>query len=162
MRRLIQILWVLLLLTLASAATAQTPVTCGIVDIEGPDQVDPGAPLVLKVKTTMLHTAKPEFKWTLSVGEITRGKGTDEITVDTALLGGQKVTVTVEMSGAPPGCNGSASKTTQVKPPPPTRCAFDRYGDIKFEWKRPGWIILSFKYLTYQVPVDISSCRPAR
>jgi hypothetical protein len=136
MRRLIKTLSVSLLLTLASAASAQTPVTCGIVDIDGPEEVGPSAPLVLKVKTTMLHTTKPEFKWTLSAGKITTGQGTDEITVDTAWLGGQLLTATVELSGAPLNCKAAASKLTRIKPPPPTRCPLDKYGDIKFEWEK--------------------------
>jgi hypothetical protein len=133
MSRLIQILSVLLLLTFASAAKTQTPPTCGIVGIDGPSQVDPGTPLVLKVKTTMIHTTKPEFKWWLSAGTITTGQGTDEITVDTAGLGGFVVTASVGLLGAPPDCKGSASITFQVKVPGVIGCAFDNYGDIKFE-----------------------------
>ena len=135
MDRSIQILSVFLLLTLASVVSAQTPLTCGIVGIDEPSKVEPGAPLVFKVKTTgMLHTTKPEFKWKLSVGTITAGQGTDEITVDTAGLGGLEVTVTVELSGAPLGCNGSASRTMQVESAGFV-CGgrpFDEYGDIKF------------------------------
>jgi hypothetical protein len=133
MGRLIQILSVSLLLTLASAARAQTSVTCGIVDIDGPSQVEPGTPLVFKVKTTMIHTTKPEFKWWLSAGTITTGQGTDEITVDTTGLGGFFVTASVGLVGAPPDCKGSASITFQVKVPGVIGCAFDNYGDIKFE-----------------------------
>ncbi len=133
MGRLIQILSVLLLLTLASAARAQTSVRCGIVNIDGPSQVEPGTPLVFKVKTTMIHTTKPEFKWWLSLGTITTGQGTDEITVDTAGLGGLVVTASVGLVGAPPDCKGSASITFNVKVPGLIGCAFDNYGDIKFE-----------------------------
>src|SRR5215217_4876814 len=133
MRRLIQILSISLLLTLASAARAQTSVKCGIVDVDGPSQVEPGTPLVLKVKTTMIHTTKPEFKWWLSAGTITTGQGTDEITVDTARLGGLVMTATVGLVGAPPECKGSASITFQVKMGGLIGCAFDNYGDIKFE-----------------------------
>ena len=139
MVRLIQILSVLLLLTLASVVSAQTPATCGIVGIDGPSNtVEPGTPLVFKVRTTgMLHTTKPEFKWKVSVGTITNGQGTDEITVDTARLGGQDISVTVELSGAPLGCNGSASTTAQIGQPP-LACGhrFDEYGDIKFEYEK--------------------------
>ena len=134
MVRLIQILSVSLLLTLASAVGAQTPLACGIVDIDGPAEVDPGTPLVLKAQITgMIHTTKPEFKWKVSVGTITTGQGTEEISVDTVGLGGLEVMVTVELSGAPLGCKGSASKTMQVKPATLT-CGlpFDRYGDLKF------------------------------
>src|SRR5215218_5769776 len=133
MGRRSQILSLLLLLTLALAARSQTPPTCGIVDIDGPSQVNPGTPLVLKVKTTTIHTTKPEFKWILSAGTITKGQGTDEITVDTAGLGGLEVTATVELSGPPVGCKGSASKTVEVKAPAVIGCVFDSYGDSRFE-----------------------------
>jgi len=134
MDRSIQILSVVLLLTLASVVSAQTPVTCGIVGIDGPSEVEPGAPLLFKAKTTgMLHTTKAEFKWKLSVGTITTGQGTDEISVDTAGLVGLEVIATVELAGAPLGCNGSASRTTQVQLSGMTcRLRFDEYGDIKF------------------------------
>lgn len=134
MRLPLQVLPVILLLTLPSAAMAQTPSPCGIVEIEGPSQVDPGStPPAFKVKTTSLHTTKPEFKWKLSAGTIATGDGTDEVTIDNAGLGGLEVIIAVKLSGAPPGCSGSATKTVQFKPPPPTECAFDSYGDIKFD-----------------------------
>lgn len=135
MNRSIQILSVFLLLTLGSVVRAQTPVTCGIVGIDGPDTVELGAALHFKVRTTgMPHTTKPEFTWKVSVGTILDGQGTDQISVDTTGIGGQAVTVTVELSGAAPGCNGSASTTTQIEPPA-LSCGrpFDEYGDIKFE-----------------------------
>lgn len=134
MHRVIQVLSVSLLLTLSSAARGQTPATCGIVDIEGPSQVEPGTPLVLKAKVTSIHTTKPEFKWNVSVGTIVGGQGTEQISVDTVGLGGQDLIVTVELSGVPLGCKGSASRTTQVKAPP-IGCGrpFDQYGNIKFE-----------------------------
>lgn len=135
MNRPIQILSVCFLLALASAASAQTPLTCGIVGIEGPSDVDPGMPLVFKVKITgLIHTTKPEFKWTLSAGTIETGQGTDEITLDTTGLGGQVVTTTVKLSGAPLGCVGSASATTRVKSAQ-IACGrpFDEFGDIEFE-----------------------------
>ena len=135
MGTLIQILSAFLLLTLASAVRAQTPQTCGIAGIDGPSQLDPGSPLVLKARITgTIHTTKPEFKWTVSVGTITTGQGTDEITVDTVGLGGQEVTATVELLGAPRGCKASASQTLRVNPPGIVcGLAFDQYGDIKFE-----------------------------
>jgi len=133
MGRPIQILSLSLLLAFVSAATAQTSPACGIVDVDGPTQVDQGEPLLFKVRTSMIHTTKPEFKWTLSVGTITTGQGTDQIAVETVGLGGLEVTVTVELSGAVAGCKASASKSVQVKPPTPIGCALDSYGDIKFE-----------------------------
>lgn len=135
MNRSIQILSVFLLLTLASVVRAQTPSTCGIVGIDGPPKVQPGMSLVFKVRTAgLLHTTKPEFKWTVSVGTITNGQGTDEITIDISGLGGQELTATVELFGAPLGCNRSDSKTIQIEPPPFSCCRlFDEYGDLKFE-----------------------------
>jgi hypothetical protein len=97
--------------------------------------VEPGTPLVFKVKTTsMIQTTKPEFKWNVSAGTITTGQGTDEITVDSTGLGGVEVIVTAELSGLPPGCRASASRTTKVKAPP-IACglALDNYGDLRFE-----------------------------
>ncbi len=136
MVRPIQIFSVLLLLALASVVTAQSPLaTCATVDIDGPSEIDPGAPLVLKAKITgLIHTTKPEFKWTVSIGTIMNGQGTDEITVDTVGLGGQELTATAELTGAPPGCKASVSRTMQVKPRLPA-CGrpFDEYGDISFE-----------------------------
>ena len=133
MVRFVQILSVSLLLTLASVAKGQTSPACGIVDIDGPSEVEPNKPIVFKAKTTMIHTTKPEFKWTLSAGTITMGEGTDEITVDTAGLGGQELTATAELSGAPSHCKRSASKTTRIGLPNIIGCRFDSYGDIKFE-----------------------------
>ena len=135
MSRWIQIASISFVLALASAVNAQSPLTCGIVEVNGTLKVDPGTTLVFKVKVaSMLHTSKPEFKWHISAGTITNGQGTDEITVDTAGLAGQIVTATVELIGAPFGCNRSASRTTGISPPPPiSDCAFDSYGDIDFE-----------------------------
>lgn len=132
MRRLIQILLVTLTLTSASAM-AQTA-TCGITEIEGPPQADPGQSLAFRVKTTgIVHTKNPEFRWKLSAGTITMGQGTNEITVETAGLDEQEVNVVVELAGLPTGCKGVASKTVQLKASAAIGCAFDSYGDIKFD-----------------------------
>ena len=137
MNRSLPILLITFMLTLASAVSAQIPVTCGIVDIDGPSKVDPGTPIVFKVRVTgMLHTSKPEFKWNVSVGTIIKGQGTDEIPVDTAGLGGLDLSVMVELIDAPLGCRSSASRTTQFTLPPRTRCSFDEYGDIEFEGEK--------------------------
>jgi len=131
MNRAIQILF---LLMLVSAVSAQTPETCAL-EIDGPSTVDLGAPLVFKVKVTgKLPTATPEFRWRLSAGTIIKGEGTDEITIDTAGLGGQVLTATAELTTAPSGCKNVASITTSITPPPrPAFCPFDQYGDIKFK-----------------------------
>jgi len=132
MKSRFQILPISLILTFAYVVSAQVPAPCGIVDISGPATVDPGTPLVLKAKVS--NTSNPEFKWNISAGTIIQGQGTDEITVDTAGLGGLKMTVTVELIGAPLACKASASRTTEVIISK-FFCglAFDEYGDIKFE-----------------------------
>jgi hypothetical protein len=135
MVRSIQVL-VILLLTLASVAEAQTPVTpCSTVAIDGPSDVDANAPVVFKAKITgMTPTTMPVFNWSVSAGTIMKGQGTDEIMVDTVGLGGNEIIATVELSGAPPDCRGSSSRPTQVKAPA-IACglAFDQYGDLRFE-----------------------------
>jgi hypothetical protein len=133
MNRSIQILSILVLLTLVSGVSAQTPEPCAI-EIDGPASVDPGTPLVFKVRVTgKLQTATPEFKWWLSLGTISKGEGTDEITIDTAGLAGLTLTATAELTGAPSGCKNVASITTTITLPPPPSCPFDQYGDIKVE-----------------------------
>jgi hypothetical protein len=135
MHATIQILLISLLLLFSSVVRAQTPVRCGIVDIDGPSEVEPGTPVVFKVKITgPIHTTKPEFNWKVSAGTIMTGQGTDEITVDTVGLSGVELIATAELYGAPAGCRASASGTTQVKVQPfICGLAFDRYGDLKFE-----------------------------
>jgi len=81
----------------------------------------------------MPHTSKSEFKWTVSAGTITSGQATDVITVDSTGLGGQEVTATLELTGAPSDCKTSASTTTQIKPPIVCWMPFDEYGDISYE-----------------------------
>lgn len=136
MNRTIQILALLFPLALASAISAQTPVKCGI-EIDGPIEVNPGQPLIFKVRTIgTIHTATPEYRWDVSIGKIAKGEGTDEITIDTTLLGGLNITVTAELTGAPSGCNSVASKTTSIAVPPSTRCSLDQYGDISFEYEK--------------------------
>jgi len=172
MRRSIQLLSVFLLLILASAVRAQTPLTCGIVGIDGPSEVDASMPIQFKVKITgMNHIAKPEFKWFVSLGTITMGQGTDEITIDTTGLAGMVLTATVALSGVPLGCTGEASITTQVKLPP-IGCnrPFDEYGDIKFDDEKArldnfavslsnysssiGYILMSAGQVTFEKEAD--------
>ena len=84
MNRLIPGFSILFVLTLARVVSAQTPATCGIVGIDGPSEVDPGKPIVFKVRVTNIaHTSRPEFKWSVSAGTIMKGQLTDEIMVDT-------------------------------------------------------------------------------
>jgi hypothetical protein len=132
MGRSIRIFLVFVLLTLAPAVRAQTPATCGVVEIEGPTEAEVGTPLRFKAKIKDVNITGQEFKWITSSGTITTGQGTDEVTIDTAGLGGMVLTATVVLSKVPPGCAGAASITATVKP---FTCglAFDQYGDLEFE-----------------------------
>ena len=97
MNRSIQILSIVFLLTFASAVKAQSLEACAI-EVVGPSTVNPGTPLVFKVKVTgKLPTTTPEYKWYLSLGTISKGEGTDEITVDTTGLAGTTLTATAEI-----------------------------------------------------------------
>lgn len=134
MVRSIHILPVLLLILSASVAAAQTPPTCGIVEVNGPAHVEPGEAVVFVVKTTsMLHTTNPRFNWTVSTGTITFGQGTNSIRVDSIGLGGMELIATAELVGAPPGCRASASALTKVTAVFACGHRFDEYGDISFE-----------------------------
>lgn len=135
MARSIQIVFIVLLLALASVVRAQTPLTqCATVEIDGLGEVDQGTVIVFTARVVgTIQTTKPEFKWQVSAGTITSGQGTDTITVDTAGLGGVEIIATVELSNAPPTCKGSSSKPTKIKPPIVCWLAFDAYGDIRFE-----------------------------
>ena len=132
MVRSIQILLAVLLLASASGVKAQTSVPCGVVDIEGLSEVDPGIVLVFKAK--LARNIATEFKWSVSAGTIMSGQGTEEIAVDTTGLSAQEITATVELAGVPPDCKSSASTTTHVNERPLVcGLAFDTYGDLKFE-----------------------------
>jgi hypothetical protein len=135
MVRSIQIVFVVLLMALASVVKAQTPLTpCATVEIVGLTEVDAGTIVVFTARVVgTIQTTKPEFKWQVSAGTITSGQGTDVITVDTTGLGGVEVIATVELSTAPPACKGSSSRPTKIKAPIVCWFPFDEYGDIAFE-----------------------------
>jgi len=52
--------------------------------------------------------------------------------VDTAGLGGQTVTATVEVGGLDPACSRTASCSASVTAPQPPPTKFDEYGNIRF------------------------------
>lgn len=135
MVRLIQLLFVVSLLAIASIASAQTPLpACPRVKVEGLSEADQGTIVVFTAIVVEKNlTTKPEFKWQVSAGTITSGQGTDTISVETAGLGGVDLIATVELSTAPPGCKGTSSRPTKIKATITCWLAFDEYGDISFE-----------------------------
>lgn len=59
---------------------------------------------------------EPTYMWSVSAGKITNGQGTSTITVDTkGLPRGLEIKVTLEVGGAQPWCEHSASCTYKVK-----------------------------------------------
>jgi K319L-like, PKD domain len=109
------------------------PPPCPVVSVSCPSEVAAGDPITFTASVSGGDPAMtPTYNWSVSAGTITGGQGTSTITVDTKDIGGQSVTATVNVGGADPSCNTTASCTTGVKPPivPPRK--FDEYGNIRF------------------------------
>ena len=107
---------------------------CPTVAVTCADAVDQGQPITFTAGVTGgPSSVTATYNWSVSAGTISSGQGTSSITVDTAGIGGQTVTATVEVGGYDPACGKTASCSTQVKtvvPVTPTK--FDEYGNIRF------------------------------
>ncbi len=110
---------------------ACAPPPCPTISVSCTDSVEQGAPITFTASVAG-GTGSPTYNWSVSAGTISGGQGTPSITVDTATLGGQTVTATVDIGGLDPACSRTASCSTSVKPPPPVPVKFDEYGNIKF------------------------------
>jgi hypothetical protein len=110
------------------------PPPCPSVSVSCPNDVDPGEPITFTASVTDGEAgATWTYNWSVSAGTITSGQGTSTITVDTANLGGQSVTATVNIGGADPSCTGTTSScTTSIRTPPREPVKFDEYGNIRF------------------------------
>jgi len=110
------------------------PPPCPTISASCPSDVDQGSPITFTASVSGGPASlSPTYNWSVSAGTISGGQGTSSITVDTAGLGGQTVTATVEVGGVEPACGRTASCSTSVKTPvvvTPTK--FDEYGNIKF------------------------------
>jgi hypothetical protein len=107
------------------------PPPCPTISVSCPSDVEQGAPITFTA-SVVGGTGSPTYNWSVSAGTITSGQGTSTITVDTAGIGGQTVTATVDIGGLDPACARTASCSTGVKPPPPEPIKFDEYGNIRF------------------------------
>ena len=107
------------------------PPPCPTISVSCPDSVDQGTAITFTASVTG-GGGSPTYNWSVSAGTISSGQGTPSITVDTATLGGQTVTATVDVGGLDPACARTASCTTSVKPPTPVCTKFDEYGNIRF------------------------------
>ena len=103
---------------------------CPTVSVSCPSSVDPGSAITFS--SSLSSSANVTYNWSVSAGTISSGQGTSSITVDTAGLGGQTVTATVEVGGLDPACSRTASCSTSVTAPAPPATKFDEYGNIKF------------------------------
>jgi hypothetical protein len=114
--------------TIAECTDCKPP--CPTISVSCPSEVDQAAPITFTA--SIGGDMNVTYNWTVSAGTISSGQGTSSITVDTAGIGGQSVTATVELGGLDPSCSRTASCTTSVKPPPQAPRKFDEYGNIKF------------------------------
>jgi hypothetical protein len=109
------------------------PPPCPTVSVSCPSEVDAGGSITFTASVTGGDpNMTPTYNWSVSAGTISSGQGTSTITVNTENLGSQSVTATVNIGGADPSCNATASCTTSVKPPKRTPVKFDEYGNIRF------------------------------
>lgn len=115
--------------TVTVAACTECHPPCPNVSVSCPSDVDQGSPITF---TASAGDASVTYNWSVSAGTISSGQGTSSITVDTAGLGGQTVTATVELGGLDPSCSRTASCTTGIRAPNPPAVKFDEYGNIKF------------------------------
>jgi hypothetical protein len=107
------------------------PPPCPTISVSCTDTVDQGQPITFTA-SVVGGAGTPTYNWSVSAGQISSGQGTSSITVDTAGLGGQTVTATVEVGGIDPACARTASCTTSVRQPKPVAVKFDEYGNIRF------------------------------
>jgi PKD domain-containing protein len=114
--------------TVAECSNCVPNLVCPTVSVSCPSSVDLGSPITFSSTTADNVT----FNWSVSAGTITSGQGTSSITVDTAGLGGQTVTATVELGGLDPACSRTASCSTSVTAPSAPATKFDEYGNIRF------------------------------
>ena len=103
---------------------------CPTVSVSCPSDVDQGSPITFTASVS--GDMNVTYNWSVSAGTISSGQGTSSISVDTANLGGQTVTATVELGGLDPSCSRTASCTTSIRAPVPPAVKFDEYGNIKF------------------------------
>jgi hypothetical protein len=120
--------------TSVTVAECRCEVPCPVVSVSCTDAVDEGQPITFTASVSGgPSSVSATYNWSVSAGTITSGQGTPTITVDTAGLGGQTVTASVDVGGYAPACSRTASCSTQVRQPAvPEPTKFDEYGNIRF------------------------------
>ena len=117
-------------ITVADCTNCRRPTVCPTVSVSCPADVQVGSPITFTASVG--GDMNVTYNWTVSAGTISSGQGTSSITVDSAGLGGQTVTATVELGGLDPSCSRTASCTTSVQGELPACRKFDEYADLKF------------------------------
>ncbi len=120
--------------TIAACTDCVPNVVCPSFNISCPtDVVKAGTPATVSLNVSQAGTpAISSYNWTVSAGTITSGQGTSTITVDTTGQAGNNITASVEVVGADPSCNRTASCTFSIAGNPPVSRKFDEYGNIRF------------------------------
>ncbi len=119
--------------TIAECTNCINPIVCPVFNVSCPDSVKQGTSATVTANVTNAGTPPiSTYNWTVSGGTITSGQGTTSITIDTTGRGGSSITATLEVGGADPSCNRTASCTFQVEGEIPKPRKFDEYGNIRF------------------------------
>jgi len=82
-------------------------------DLDGPETVKAGEKLMMTASSNI--NDKYGYQWTVSAGKIVSGQYTQQITIDTSELAGQKLVITAEI-GDESGHYMSSSRTVRVLP----------------------------------------------
>ena len=101
---------------------------CPNISMYCPDVVQTGAPITFTASTSGGTTGvTPVYNWRVSAGTITAGQGTPTITVDTAGLGGQPITASLEVEGYNLECRASCQSSV---PAPVLPRKADEFGEV--------------------------------
>lgn len=109
--------FLLVFIPAAAFASAQTgSFKCPQIDVTGPEGiVSPGQPIVFRAKLANVEVSdRVAFSWEVTLGTITAGQGTTEITVDTTGLTNSNITATLRIKGFATDCRNSFSSVAQV------------------------------------------------
>jgi hypothetical protein len=101
---------------------------CPNVVMSCPDVQQAGSPITFTASISGgTPGVTPVYNWRISAGTILSGQGSPTITVDTAGLGGQPITATVDVAGYNLECRASCQSAVPA-PPNPTKA--DEFGEI--------------------------------
>lgn len=119
--------------TVVSRPCSPVRVQCPHVTIACTEAVEAGQPVSVTANISGARAdISPVFSWTVTGGTIIGGQGTPAISVDTAGLGGNSFTASVQVSGFDPTCPLTASCTVVANPVPLSR-RFDEFPSISFD-----------------------------